>query len=158
MSNTGLVGDAEKLLQLRQSLGWTQDDAAEKSGYTSRLIRKIEAGGTVKPSTLLDVLHCYHEARDENDWCMADFIAPRQSVSAEKPTEQVNSDSSNLEYTSQTTLVKNYFETVFNQRNLEQVANFVCPNVRFTHGGGDCLLYTSPSPRDQRGSRMPSSA
>ena len=27
------------------------------------------------------------------------------------------------------------------------------------HGGeGSCLLYTSPSPRDQRGSRMPSSA
>ena len=25
-------------------------------------------------------------------------------------------------------------------------------------GFGSCLLYTSPSPRDQRGSRMPSSA
>ena len=25
-------------------------------------------------------------------------------------------------------------------------------------GTGTCLLYTSPSPRDQRGSRMPSSA
>ena len=25
-------------------------------------------------------------------------------------------------------------------------------------GGNSCLLYTSPSPRDQRGSRMPSSA
>ena len=25
-------------------------------------------------------------------------------------------------------------------------------------GGMTCLLYTSPSPRDQRGSRMPSSA
>ena len=25
-------------------------------------------------------------------------------------------------------------------------------------GGNICLLYTSPSPRDQRGSRMPSSA
>ena len=25
-------------------------------------------------------------------------------------------------------------------------------------GDGSCLLYTSPSPRDQRGSRMPSSA
>ena len=25
-------------------------------------------------------------------------------------------------------------------------------------GYDDCLLYTSPSPRDQRGSRMPSSA
>ena len=45
------------------------------------------------------------------------------------------------------------------------------PHVRGTamnpidhpHGGGEgrtkgCLLYTSPSPRDQRGSRMPSSA
>ena len=27
-------------------------------------------------------------------------------------------------------------------------------NIQFR----DCLLYTSPSPRDQRGSRMPSSA
>ena len=27
-----------------------------------------------------------------------------------------------------------------------------------TTEGGSCLLYTSPSPRDQRGSRMPSSA
>ena len=28
----------------------------------------------------------------------------------------------------------------------------------FDAGNGTCLLYTSPSPRDQRGSRMPSSA
>ena len=33
-------------------------------------------------------------------------------------------------------------------------------NVRRPYNGDDyaCLLYTSPSPRDQRGSRMPSSA
>ena len=31
------------------------------------------------------------------------------------------------------------------------------PNADFEHLYG-CLLYTSPSPRDQRGSRMPSSA
>ena len=30
-------------------------------------------------------------------------------------------------------------------------------DVRLSEVGG-CLLYTSPSPRDQRGSRMPSSA
>ena len=30
-------------------------------------------------------------------------------------------------------------------------------NIQFTKEI-DCLLYTSPSPRDQRGSRMPSSA
>ena len=29
------------------------------------------------------------------------------------------------------------------------------PNIAFQY---TCLLYTSPSPRDQRGSRMPSSA
>ena len=29
---------------------------------------------------------------------------------------------------------------------------------RFLGLGWGCLLYTSPSPRDQRGSRMPSSA
>ena len=36
------------------------------------------------------------------------------------------------------------------------------PEIGFTGGTPDlpstCLLYTSPSPRDQRGSRMPSSA
>ena len=30
--------------------------------------------------------------------------------------------------------------------------------IRFQGGHNACLLYTSPSPRDQRGSRMPSSA
>ena len=29
---------------------------------------------------------------------------------------------------------------------------------RIVRDAGTCLLYTSPSPRDQRGSRMPSSA
>ena len=31
-------------------------------------------------------------------------------------------------------------------------------NLTVQHLRGICLLYTSPSPRDQRGSRMPSSA
>ena len=31
-------------------------------------------------------------------------------------------------------------------------------NIEFPHETSTCLLYTSPSPRDQRGSRMPSSA
>ena len=137
MNNAGLVGDVEKLLQLRRSLGWTQDDAAKKSGYTSRLIRKIEGGGTVKPSTLMDVLHCYHEAREESGWCMADFVAPQgKSGNAKDSVGQTSSELS-LEDTSQITLIKSYFETVFNQRNLEQVSEFVCPNVRFTHGGGE---------------------
>ena len=35
----------------------------------------------------------------------------------------------------------------------------LCPaNLPDMDAAGLCLLYTSPSPRDQRGSRMPSSA
>ena len=33
-----------------------------------------------------------------------------------------------------------------------------CPDWNDCYGCSVCLLYTSPSPRDQRGSRMPSSA
>ena len=36
-------------------------------------------------------------------------------------------------------------------------AGFTVINL-INNSSGDCLLYTSPSPRDQRGSRMPSSA
>ena len=35
---------------------------------------------------------------------------------------------------------------------------FACLTAAGQLEGCDCLLYTSPSPRDQRGSRMPSSA
>ena len=34
----------------------------------------------------------------------------------------------------------------------------ITPDFISVDGGEGCLLYTSPSPRDQRGSRMPSSA
>ena len=36
--------------------------------------------------------------------------------------------------------------------------NFNFPTIKFFVYRGICLLYTSPSPRDQRGYRMPSSA
>ena len=47
------------------------------------------------------------------------------------------------------------------QSKLYLVNNTTSQSVVFTQGSGGnvtCLLYTSPSPRDQRGSRMPSSA
>ena len=54
----------------------------------------------------------------------------------------------------------------FNMDDAWAVGGSVGPNARAPAGSPDgggaqrtgCLLYTSPSPRDQRGSRMPSSA
>ena len=48
------------------------------------------------------------------------------------------------------------FETIA-AKNRDTV--MMVPEAKLTiNDGGGCLLYTSPSPRDQRGSRMPSSA
>ena len=41
------------------------------------------------------------------------------------------------------------------QEELYEELMTINSNIEYVHG---CLLYTSPSPRDQRGSRMPSSA
>ena len=41
---------------------------------------------------------------------------------------------------------------------INDVWHWTHPQVVARGGKGTCLLYTSPSPRDQRGSRMPSSA
>ena len=46
------------------------------------------------------------------------------------------------------------FRAVLAQEKLSTTRGF----VRAEDRKGSCLLYTSPSPRDQRGSRMPSSA
>ena len=44
-------------------------------------------------------------------------------------------------------------------RDGQLTSDEILPNGRGQAGQGQpCLLYTSPSPRDQRGSRMPSSA
>ena len=40
----------------------------------------------------------------------------------------------------------------------EKIATVEAKKAKQTSENGICLLYTSPSPRDQRGSRMPSSA
>ena len=42
--------------------------------------------------------------------------------------------------------------------NLQELSDEELPNSETGANYNICLLYTSPSPRDQRGSRMPSSA
>ena len=42
-------------------------------------------------------------------------------------------------------------------RSMKSFVDMICTIIKF-RPSSICLLYTSPSPRDQRGSRMPSSA
>ena len=48
-----------------------------------------------------------------------------------------------------------YFEQRTEKIIFEEITQFI---VKYGNAITTCLLYTSPSPRDQRGSRMPSSA
>ena len=49
-------------------------------------------------------------------------------------------------------------ERMDNSIEMEDVKNHTLDMVQMADQGGFCLLYTSPSPRDQEASRMPSSA
>ena len=50
------------------------------------------------------------------------------------------------------------FKNGISQRELEQTKEKFKTKEQGRENNNSCLLYTSPSPRDQRGSRMPSSA
>ena len=52
--------------------------------------------------------------------------------------------------------IKKYAENAYLNYSMYVILDRALPNIG--DGLKPCLLYTSPSPRDQRGSRMPSSA
>ncbi|WP_182866134.1 nuclear transport factor 2 family protein [Rhodopirellula sp. JC639] len=70
--------DGQRLKELRVRIGWTQQIAAQKSGYTERLIRKLESGGPVALQTLDDVVATYREhVADANDRDLGQYVAGR---------------------------------------------------------------------------------
>ncbi|MEM6688061.1 MAG: helix-turn-helix transcriptional regulator [Planctomycetota bacterium] len=57
-----LPANAKLIRTLRLSMQWTQLELAKKSGYTERLIRKVESGGNVAESTLQDIGDAFRDA------------------------------------------------------------------------------------------------
>ena len=59
-------------------------------------------------------------------------------------------------------LIKRYKRFFTDVKLGKEIVTAHCPNTGSMKGllneGNDCLLYTSPSPRDRQKSRMPSSA
>ena len=79
-----------------------------------------------------------------------------------KITEQAKSDSEKLiadmneKFNKSAEIKKNLAQTKISQMKDAAIKNIKDTSIKIAVEA--CLLYTSPSPRDQRGSRMPSSA
>ena len=60
------------------------------------------------------------------------------------------------------TLMEKFFDSMFSDLDLDNLESMPIKDDRTVHknsvGYYNCLLYTSPSPRDRQKSRMPSSA
>lgn len=114
-SRRGVRVDSVRLRALRQSLGWTQSEAAARSGYSERLIVKLERGGPIAPKTLHDVLQAYNEGLAE-----AARVSPAELIVDEAADARG-------EHIRQRT--RQWFERVFNQRDLSAIEEFMHPDV-----------------------------
>ncbi|MEM9410259.1 MAG: ester cyclase [Planctomycetota bacterium] len=116
-----------EVVLLRKRLGLTQDEAGRLSGYSDRLIRKLERNGAVRPQTLRDILQCYHESLGISDWQFDDFLD--RSDSTTEPTIVNGSECPNCR------LLQEYFETVYVKRQKTEIDTYCCQNIRFTGEG-----------------------
>lgn len=107
------------LRSLRVARGWTQQEAAEKTGVSDRLIRKAETGGPLelKSIALLAQLYSKPDAR----------VIPEQLLAAPldaglEPPQAARHEA----------LVRRWWEEVWNQGRLDAIARMIAP---------DCVLH-----------------
>ena len=122
--------DSERLLLLRRQLGWTQREVAAKSGYSVRLIRKIEKQQSVRPQTLRDIVECYSRAIHNVSPKIDNFILrPSQSE-----VENSSSEDTGVECELVTKMLE-YYDVVYQKRQPERIVDYCCPNIRYTSEG-----------------------
>ncbi len=109
--------DGRRLKKLRQRIGWTQEAAAEKSGYTERLIRKLESGGPVQWQTLHDVLDTYLE-----------YVADADPMNIRG---FVTNHASDLH----ASMARNCLEAAYNHRDLNVIDQFLALDVSLIADG-----------------------
>ena len=137
-SSRSIAVHAEKLLVLRQNLGWTQEHAATKSGYSCRLIRKIESGGRVRPETLVDVLQCYHVAIGCDQWHVSDFLLSEAdgNDSGDASSQQLR-DEKQKDQQRQIQRMQQWYTTIYNERQIDQLDDFIDAKIKYQHGQGE---------------------
>ncbi|MFY9256219.1 MAG: ester cyclase [Fuerstiella sp.] len=118
--------DGLQLRELRRSLRWTQEQAAEEAGYTDRLIRKLERGGPVNVQTLKDVVEAYVASNAGGMSLAAETFIRGQTRSMME------------------SLARQWLERIFNKREIEAINELVAPNAMLlaegaTHVGSDAI-------------------
>ena len=131
-----VIPDGAKLLALRHQLAWTQEDAAQHTGYSDRLIRKAENGQALRPRTLMDIVQCYlrHLNITDTKW-MSFQTAPVEDSAFTEDSIAENQDSNDVAMLRAKQDILTYLEMVYQERNLDWVHTFVDPQVRFTSDG-----------------------
>ena len=129
-AHRSVTPDSERLLLLRRQLGWTQQEVAAKSGYSVRLIRKIEKQQSVRPQTLRDIVECYSRAIHNVSPKIDNFILrPSQSE-----VENSSSEDTGVECELVTKMLE-YYDVVYQKRQPERITDYCCPNIRYTSEG-----------------------
>ena len=131
-------------------------DALEKEGYEVQFCefdgRTLKGTPVIAPSAVLFVFSDYIEKTPSIITALKKHFAPKDIPFIGALTRPGNID----------TLV--FDSVIFPPAHITQIANRVSSMIRLglmereITRRVDCLLYTSPSPRDKRQSRMPSSA
>ena len=129
-AHRSVTPDSERLLLLRQQLGWTQREVAAKSGYSVRLIRKIEKQQSVRPQTLKDIVECYSRAINAASPKIENFIL-RPSRSE---VENSSSEDTGVECELVTKMLE-YYDVVYHKRQPNRITDYCCPNIRYTSEG-----------------------
>ncbi|APZ90891.1 putative ester cyclase [Fuerstiella marisgermanici] len=120
--------DGRRLKEIRHALGWTQQVAANKSGYTDRLIRKLERGGPVATDTLKDILDTYRESQPQGS-------QPRLPQSDQLVVRYSNPQVEGL--------TRSWFKRAFNKRDLSVIDDLMHERV-LLYAEGSTLRGRAP--------------
>jgi transcriptional regulator with XRE-family HTH domain len=80
MSKRVVQTNGPAIRNLRNLRGWTQKDLANRAGYTERLIRKAESGGTLGIQTAMDIAEAL--SQELHALSSDDFVLARDRLAA----------------------------------------------------------------------------
>lgn len=99
-----------ELRSVRESLGWTQEFAAFRAGYSDRWIRKLERGGPVSRRGLEDILDAYRD------------VDSRPIADAERYIDRHRGETADDR-------ARAWFERAYNRREISAVDEFIHDDV-----------------------------